>query len=82
MSIRFGDIIEKFNGTGNFAQWLDKVEMVAKLQKVAELESFVPLFLCGTAFDCYKAIGENDKANYGKIKSILIEKFCSDPILA
>ena len=44
MSIRFSDLIDKYDGTGDFAQWLDKVEMVAKLQKVKELHTFVPLF--------------------------------------
>ena len=44
MSIRFGDLIDNYDGTGDFAQWLDKVEMVAKLQKVKELHTSVPLF--------------------------------------
>ena len=82
MSIRFSDIIEKFDGTGDFSQWIDKLELVAKLQKIKDLESFVPLFLCGSAFDCYKAINEEDRSDYKKVKLILLEKYCSDPALA
>ena len=80
MSIRFGDLIGKYDGTGDFAQWLDKVEMVAKLQKVKELHTFVPLFLCNSAFDCYKSMSGNDKDDYDKIRTFLLKKF--DPVLA
>ena len=65
-----------------FSQWIDKLELVAKLQKIKELESFVPLFLCESAFDCYKAINEEDISDYKKVKLILLEKYCSDPGLA
>jgi len=45
---------------------------VAKLQKITDLESFLPLFQAGPAFAVYKKLPESDKENYGKLKAALL----------
>ena len=54
MSVKFSDIIQQYSGVGDFSEWIRKVEMVASLQGVKELEKFIPLFLCGGAFAVYE----------------------------
>ena len=61
MSVRISDIITRFENTersGDISEWLDKLELVARLQGVTQLESFVPLFLTGPAFAVYKQLGD------------------------
>ena len=47
MSLKFADIIKQFDGTGDFFEWLEKLELVAKLQKVKEMENVLPLSRSG-----------------------------------
>jgi len=58
------------------------VELVAKLQKIKDLQTFFPLFLTGSAYNVYKSLEEDDKEDYAKVKAILVNKFCSDSCLA
>ena len=48
---------------------------MAKLQKITDLESFLPLFLAGPAFAVYKQLPESDKEDYGKLKAALLTAF-------
>ena len=45
MSVKFGDIISKYNGLEDFAEWIEKVELLANLQNVKSLRKIFPLFL-------------------------------------
>jgi len=82
MSIKFSDIITPYDGTTDFSEWIDKVELVAKLQKVKELHNFFPLFFSGSAYNVYKSIPDDKKEDYETVKNILTKKFCSDACLA
>ena len=44
VNIKFGDIDTQYNGDGDFAEWLRKLELVADLQGIEAMEKFLPLF--------------------------------------
>ena len=79
-SVKVSDIITKYEGSasGDFAEWLEKLELVAKLQKVEDLHTFLPLFLNGPAFAVYQQLSEADKNDFGKLKSGLLSAFGVD----
>ena len=56
MSVKFSDIVRQNDGESDFFEWAEKLELVAKLQKVKELENFLPLFLTGGAFLVYQGL--------------------------
>ena len=56
ISVKFADLIRQYDGTGDFLEWLEKLELVAALQNVADLEKFLPLFLSGGTFAVYKSL--------------------------
>jgi len=60
----------------DFTEWCEKLELVAKLQKVEDLTSFLPLFLAGPAFAVYKQFSENVKLYFPKLKAELMTSFC------
>ena len=49
--------------------------MVAKLQKVEDLKTFVPLFLNGSAFALYEQLSKDVKDDYAKLKKELLTAF-------
>lgn len=78
MAVRLTDIVKNFVDTetsGDVSEWLDKLELVAKLQDVSCLETFVPLFLSGSAFAVYKQLSDEEKGQYDLVKSRLIQAF-------
>ena len=75
---RFTDMIPQYDGTGDFAEWVKKLELVAKLQGVCELENFLPLFLVGEAFLVYDALSSKDQGDYVRLRSQLCRAFSSD----
>lgn len=82
MSVKFSDLIRVYNGEGDFSEWLDKLEFVAKLQKIEDLVSFVPLFLEKGAFAVFKSLSENEKSDYVLLKQALTRAFSSDKFQA
>ena len=78
MSIKFSEIIEKYNGESDFAEWVEKLEMVASLQGITDLASFLPLFLTGGSFSVYKGLTETVRKDYTKLKKSLLDVFSSD----
>ena len=68
-------IIKPFNGEGDVVAWLTKVELVARLQKVDDVASFLPLFLEGDALQLYLEMDEDHQTNIALIKSRLKEAF-------
>jgi len=75
VSVRLADTLAQFDGKGDFAEWLRKLERVAKLQKIDDLASFLPLFLTGGAYAVYEGVSEPDKEDYAKVKSALLSAF-------
>ena len=85
MAVRLSDVISKYEDaekSGDIAEWLDKLELVAKLQDITKLESFVPLFLSGPAFAVYQQLNESDKSDYPKLKFQLVQAFGQDCFVA
>ena len=76
-SVKLTDIISKYEGisSGDFTEWVEKLELVAALQNVSDLKSFMPLFLSGPAFAVYKQLTEEEKADYVKMKAALLSAF-------
>ena len=62
--------------SGDFSRWLQRVEMVAGLQGVADLARFVLLFLQGEAFDVYVKLTASEQADFTKMKDKLVNTFC------
>ena len=72
------DAIKPFTGEGDVVSWLKKVELVAKLQKISDLASLIPLYLEGNALALYLEMSETDKASAAKIEERLLEAFTDD----
>lgn len=84
-SVKLTDIIDKFEDSatsGDFLEWVEKLEMVAALQNVSDLKNFLPLFLKGPAFAVYKQINDADKADYQKVKGALLSAFGTNCFVA
>ena len=63
-SVKLSDIICRYEDqsiSGDFAEWIEKLELVAKLQKIEDLKPFLPLFLNGAAFAVYKQLPDSVK---------------------
>ena len=78
-SVKLSDLVKTYNEDGNisgkFTMWISKLELVAKLQKVDDLKSFVPLFLNGPAFSLYQQLSDDVKGDYEKLKKELVTAF-------
>lgn len=79
---RLTDIIQQYDGSTDFAEWVKKLELVAKLQKIGELANFLPLFLTGNAFAVYDSLSDSTKADYDQLKDSLIRAFSLDAFSA
>lgn len=78
-NIRISDIIKNYvdnNTSGDFAEWTEKLELVANVQKCADkLASILPLLLEGPAFAVYKQLSDDAKGDYQKCKNELLAAF-------
>ena len=78
-NVKLSDVIQPYHNSamsGDFSRWLQRVEMVAGLQGVADLARFVPLFLQGEAFDVYDELAASEKVDFTKMKEKLVKTFC------
>ena len=69
------ETLKVFDGSGDVATWLKKVKLVAKLKKVADLATFLPLYLEGSAFEVYDQMAERDKEAATEIEKTLLQAF-------
>ena len=76
------DYIRPFTGEGNCVAWLTKVKLVAKLQKISDLASFIPLYLEGDALSVYLEMSESEQASAERIEGKLKEVFTDGPFIA
>lgn len=81
-SVRISDVIKTFNGTDDVFQWIEKVELVAKLQKIEEVAEFLPLFLAGPALSVYQQLDDLGRDDYKTIRQTLICAFGLNPFEA
>ncbi|XP_067947049.1 receptor-type tyrosine-protein phosphatase kappa-like [Watersipora subatra] len=70
----FGEY-EDLQTSGDFADWQEKIELIAKIQKIDDLTAFLPLFLNEPAFAAYKQLGYETKNDYAKLKPVLLQAF-------
>lgn len=82
MSLKCSDLIRQYDGTGDFLEWVQKLELVAQLQKIKDLHQFLPLFLSGGAFSVYQSISQADKDDYDLVKRSLTSAFSMGPFKA
>jgi hypothetical protein len=75
VSIKYSDLIRQYDGSGDFLEWVKKLELVARLQKVENLEQFIPLFLSGGAFAVYQSLSEETQMDYEAMKKELTSAF-------
>lgn len=75
LSVKFSDIIQVFSGDGDFSEWLRKLKLVAKLQKVKDLVAFLPLFLSGGAFAVYEGLDEAIRNSEEELEKALTAAF-------
>ena len=54
-------MIRPYTGEDDLISWLKKVKLVAKLAKVTDLASFLPLYLEGDALAVYLEMSETDQ---------------------
>lgn len=80
VSLKCSDLISLYNGEGDFTEWVKKMELVAKLQKIGELENFLPLFLCGGAFAVYESLDGKVQQDYNALKIALTRAFSSNSL--
>ena len=57
------DILRPFTGGGDVVVWLNKLKLVAKLQKIEDIATLIPMYLEGNAFGVYLEMGEKDQAD-------------------
>jgi hypothetical protein len=75
VSLKCSDLINQYDGGCDFIEWVKKLELVAKLQKIGDLEDFLPLFLSGGAFAVYEGLDDQEKQDYTKLKAALTKAF-------
>ena len=74
--------IKPFDGSGNVATWLKKVELVARIKKIEDEPTLIPLHLEGTAFEVYEQMEETQQLDAAAIKRCLREAFGKDKFAA
>ena len=78
MAVKVSDLMKPFKDvekSGDFSEWCSKLELVARLQNITKLKSFMPLFLHGSAFAVYKQLTTDVQGDYKKLKSELMLAF-------
>ncbi|KAK4318086.1 hypothetical protein Pmani_010884 [Petrolisthes manimaculis] len=76
------DMIKPFTGEGDVVSWLKKVTLVAKLQKITDLASFIPLYLEDAALALYLEQSDEEQESAEKIKEKLTVAFTDDAFSA
>ena len=75
-------LIEEFDGTGSVVEWLNKVELVAKIRKLDDLSLVIPLRLTKGAFAVYQQLPDAKKSSGEEVKKALIAAFAVDQFTA
>lgn len=77
-------LIPEYDGSSakSVVEWLEKLELVCKLQGVSDVASVIPLRLTGGAFAVYLQLAESDRKSTEKVKKALLGAFAADPYVA
>lgn len=82
VTLKCSDLIRQYDGTGDFSEWVQKLELVASLQQIDKLHTFLPLFLTGGAFSVYQSLTAETKGDYDGVKRALTSAFSLNPFKA
>ena len=63
------DIMRSFTGEGDVVVWLNKLKLVAKLQKTEDVVTLILMYLQENAIVVYLEMGEKDQADAERIKT-------------
>ena len=61
------NILKPFTGEGDVVTWLNKLKLVAKLQKIEDVVTLIPMYLKGNALTVYLEMGEKDQVDVENI---------------
>ena len=75
-------MVKLFNGDSDSIAWLAKVKLVARLLKVPDLVSFIPLFLEGNALALYLRLSNEDQLDADKTEAKLKVMFTEEAFSA
>ena len=81
-AVRVSDIVQCFNGEGDVVQWIEKLELVAELRGITDVQKILPLFLEGPAFAVYRKMNPAQKGDLSAIKNALTDAFSLNPFQA
>ena len=65
------DILRPFTGKGDMAVWLNKLKLVAMLQKIEDVVILIPMYLEGNVLAVSLEMGEKDHADTESIEKRL-----------
>ena len=81
--VKLTDVIKRFNGEGDVSAWIERFEMVWRLQgSEDDPATILPLFLEGVAYEVYAQMAADDKKDSDKLKAGLQSAFGMSPALA
>lgn len=78
--LKISDLVKSFDGSGCFATWLEKFELVVELQGIDSPQSVLPLLLEGGAFLVYKGLDKETRLDFELLKKALSEAFLPDSV--
>ena len=79
---KVSDMVRVFKGEGDVTAWMQKVELVARLTKVKDLASFIPLYLEGSALAVYLELSPTEQEDAEVIKRKLLDAFSDSRFVA
>ena len=82
LNLKLPDVATTYNGLSDFPSWLEKLEMVSKLQGWKELQNVIPLYLVDGALAVYNSLEDKVKADYKAMVSALRRAFCKTRLSA
>ena len=81
ISVKFQDVIIRYDPSEDFLDWIDRFEDLAKLHQIDNLEKVLPGLLGTKAYPVYKNLDQNIKKNFNSLKKALIKAFNVDSCL-
>lgn len=85
-NVKLTDIVKRYvdcETSGDFADWITRLELVAELQKTKDtLVSVLPLLLDGPAFAVYNQMPEETRKDYEQVKKGILTAFGVDCYVA
>ncbi len=75
-------VIRPFNGEGDVAAWLAKVELVASLTDVKDVAKLLPLYLEGGALSLYLELDDSVKGDFKLLAKELLKAYSDSEFVA